>query len=644
MRRFGYVTWALGLALLLAACGGVNDNLAAATDDGLLAVSAVSEAGVKPVTYHDGPGGNTVCSELVVDGDFEFSSERVNYNGSFDADFPDGIDVTVTDGTSVAWTSTFPIGGVIVKGGPASHGYVYDPQATSDAGLVAPSGAGLSNLTFCWNEEEEPELDPLEVEKTAEGTKTKTYDWEIEKTAEPDEHEPGKFEFTVTATPLAPSYDFLVEGTITITNPNDVPVTITAIDDVLSDETVADVTCEDWPDMSEPFVMEAEAVLECTYVAEPGEEAEDNTVTVTAEDELGATFTFEDIAYEEVVINACVDVFDDMGSDRATWEKLGDVCVEGIDADPDAGTFTYTFSFLNGMAATVVAHPEPDPSLCEERVNFAKLVLEDGTEREDSATVRYCVEIPDPDPLMVWKDAEGLKKPTYDWELDKTAMADEYDPWTFTFTVTATPEYLGFTYFVTGTIRVTNPNDVPVTITAIEDVLSDGTVADVTCEAWDMTAPFVLDAGETLECEYAASPEDSAASNTVTVTADDDLGGTFTAPIYYSRPENDGTINGCVIVRDNMADPYRLDFDDWYLLGEVCAWDEKLEFVYTLDFGPEKDKKDDASGEVDAAHCDYGGYERTNRAKLFLLGDVFRDAEAKVYVGDMSSCGEEVAH
>jgi hypothetical protein len=116
----------------------------------------ISGGGVIPILYEAGPdfpGGNVTCSQL---GNYASTSGRINYvNGAFDAEFPPGLTVT-TDGTYVAWASTFGIGAVIVKGGPNANVYIYDPQRTSDFGLASPptpSGnpAGLSNITFCWN-------------------------------------------------------------------------------------------------------------------------------------------------------------------------------------------------------------------------------------------------------------------------------------------------------------------------------------------------------------------------------------------------------------------------------------------------------------------------------------------------------------
>ena len=122
-----------------------------------------SNGGVTPyIIDGENPGGNRTCAEVGTaffdDADYyEFSSGRIDHNGAFDQNFPEGLNVT-TDGTYVSWSSTFSIGTVIVKGSNEANIYVYDPQAMSDSGLAAPlnpSGnpAGLSNITFCWNPE-----------------------------------------------------------------------------------------------------------------------------------------------------------------------------------------------------------------------------------------------------------------------------------------------------------------------------------------------------------------------------------------------------------------------------------------------------------------------------------------------------------
>jgi hypothetical protein len=117
----------------------------------------VSDRGIVPYIMEGAnQGGNITCEEV---GDFMYSSERINYEGS---DFiVDGISVTVTDGTYVSWSAPFGIGAVIVKGSNDANIYEYNPQLTWDSGLAAPPNAsgdpaGLSNITFCWNPEEDP--------------------------------------------------------------------------------------------------------------------------------------------------------------------------------------------------------------------------------------------------------------------------------------------------------------------------------------------------------------------------------------------------------------------------------------------------------------------------------------------------------
>lgn len=127
-----------------------------------------SDYGIFPVTMQSDQGGNLACEDLI--GDYPGGTTgRINYNegtDTFDADFSDyGLTVTVSEGTYVSFdmdpSSGWCVGAVIVKGGNASNVFYYDPGVKSDQGLTAPinpSGnpAGLSNLTFCFVECEEP--------------------------------------------------------------------------------------------------------------------------------------------------------------------------------------------------------------------------------------------------------------------------------------------------------------------------------------------------------------------------------------------------------------------------------------------------------------------------------------------------------
>jgi len=231
----------------------------------------------------------TECSQV---GEFDFATKLDPVaSGSFTHE---GVTITVTTqpGNLFDWSADAPISAVIVKGGPGANVWEYDPAALSDAGLYAPvnaSGrpAGLSHITFCWNEDERETFETLDVVKTADATKDKQFEWELKKWAHPYYHYGT---FGEAAAPDANWYlqaikggyaytNFVVTGTITITNPNPYPVNVT-IADVLSDDTVAEVTCGELTD-AESYVVPASAALDCEYVAHPGGmTANMNTVTV----------------------------------------------------------------------------------------------------------------------------------------------------------------------------------------------------------------------------------------------------------------------------------------------------------------------------------------------------------------------------
>lgn len=122
-------------------------------------------------------GGNRTCADVAAwfETEFDWCGDRINYsNGQFDNSFPDGLKVTVTVGTYVAFEvqeyirigdKYYKVGAVIVKGSNEANVYHYPDGSFGDSGLAAPvnaSGlpAGLSNLTFCLVEVE-PEFEEV---------------------------------------------------------------------------------------------------------------------------------------------------------------------------------------------------------------------------------------------------------------------------------------------------------------------------------------------------------------------------------------------------------------------------------------------------------------------------------------------------
>jgi hypothetical protein len=147
-RLLSWLTFLL-VAIVLAACSTspVPQLAAQVAPSTGTASEPTSVGGVTPYIIEGAsPGGNRTCAEvgLAFFGDANYyngSTARVDYPGgsSFTVD---GITVTVTNGTYVAFDSPYPIGAVIVKGSDDANVYVYDPQVwPQQHHLLLPQGA-----------------------------------------------------------------------------------------------------------------------------------------------------------------------------------------------------------------------------------------------------------------------------------------------------------------------------------------------------------------------------------------------------------------------------------------------------------------------------------------------------------------------
>ena len=107
-------------------------------------------------------GGNIECEEV---GNSPCSSGRIDYTGGT-GPWTVGPITWSTDGTYVTWSSSVPVKiAVIVKGGPNASVYKYNDECTTGGTmLTAPINPnngkpyGLSNITFCYSECEQPDL------------------------------------------------------------------------------------------------------------------------------------------------------------------------------------------------------------------------------------------------------------------------------------------------------------------------------------------------------------------------------------------------------------------------------------------------------------------------------------------------------
>jgi hypothetical protein len=258
---------------------------------GLVLALAALPAAATHVTPSVVPG-NPSCQDLGYEFGFKVEPPQ---SGTYDIDGTNSVTVT-TDGTTFDWTSTLGIDAVIVKGGLDSNVYAYDPpaEAFADTGLHSPEDPGtghvpaLSHIEFCYDAGGSPPL-ALEVAKTAQTSFTRTYGWEIVKSVEPETWDlftgdSGTSLYTVAVfKDDGTDGDWMVTGTITITNNTGQNATIESVTDLLSGFGSLTVDCG----VTFPHVLAPGASLVCVYSAAlPDGTLRLNTVTVSTSGEV----------------------------------------------------------------------------------------------------------------------------------------------------------------------------------------------------------------------------------------------------------------------------------------------------------------------------------------------------------------------
>jgi hypothetical protein len=223
------------------------------------------------------------------------------------------IEITITDGTYLAWlSSAATVKAVVIKGGQDTHVYYYNPPAADhDNGLISPpSGGGgtpeVSHYVVCYTAN-------LQVHKTAETTFDREFEWTIEKSASEEElllspTQTHLVDYEVQVTKSAPiDFGHTVSGVITVSNPFDSPVEVTDVQDSMFD---ADLECE----VTFPHTLAAGGSFECTFEVLHDQDGSNTATAISGTSGVGngsytANFAFGDPANTYL---DCVDVSDTM--------------------------------------------------------------------------------------------------------------------------------------------------------------------------------------------------------------------------------------------------------------------------------------------------------------------------------------------
>jgi len=398
----------------------------------------------------------------------------------------------------------------------------------------------------------------LEVSKTAVTSGGGGGHWEIEKWVEPETldlfvGDSADVQYYVQVTHTSGGDGgWAVSGEITIYNPSPLTANLDSVSDYISDFGPVPVDCP-------TLTIAPYDVLVCTYSAElPDGQERLNTAVATLQNTPGGTTDFT---------GSAAIVFEDPGGSGSepvdVIDTLMGVLAEDLTSDWDT---TYPYTYTCGESDS---YP-----------NTASIVSQGGTVLDsDTANVQVnCHE------LEVTKTADSAFTRTWNWSIDKSAdqgelvlAKGESAVVTYSVGVDATPA--DSDWAVTGTIDVHNPAPIDAVIDGVSDVIDGVGSAVVDC---DVTFPYTLAAGDTLQCTYSAAlPDNQTRVNGATATLLNTPNGTTdfsgTADVVFGdTPASEA--DECIVVSDTFAGE----------LGTVCASDG-LPYTfaaYTRDAGP----------------------------------------------------------
>ena len=218
--------------------------------------------------------GNPTCKEMFPNNpyirEFKLSPEGVPTAKTYtSADGYLAFTVSNVSNTGFSWSSNRGVDGVLLKAGSGTSGpeslgsnlYVYNPEATSDAGLKTQQGKTISHVTVCYDVE-------LSVSKTAVTTFDRDWTWSIDKTGDATsllltQGQSHDVNYTVVVSAAKTDVNWSVSGVITIENPlAGESVEIGSVNDVISTGIAATVDCG-----TLPRTLAGGAKMTCTYTS-----------------------------------------------------------------------------------------------------------------------------------------------------------------------------------------------------------------------------------------------------------------------------------------------------------------------------------------------------------------------------------------
>jgi hypothetical protein len=359
-------------------------------------------------SYASAPVGeqtNTATANIDIDDE----GNTQDYSGSATFDFADATPIEI-DGTAHLTDQRGPLDQIVgaVDSGvaitypetftcPADEGDHSNTATLVETDSLTPHESTATTTVNCYR---------LSVEKDANTSHTRDYDWQITKerfiapgeddgdgdpstlTLDPNQTYIANYHVTVSVTGFVDS-NWHVSGTITITNPAPMAANGVAVNDEISVGISAAVDCDPATPLDQATVdIPANSSKECTYSADlPDGTQRINTATATlfGVDSSGSADVIFDANSTIELVDECVNVTDDAGTplDDTDDIDLGQVCV----AD-SPHTFTYTLQ--------IGPFAECGPATFENTATFVVGDDENDTGETGSASYTVNVDVPCP--------------------------------------------------------------------------------------------------------------------------------------------------------------------------------------------------------------------------------------------------------
>ncbi|HRA06692.1 MAG TPA: hypothetical protein PKV13_08745 [Propionicimonas sp.] len=458
--------------------------------------------------------------------------------------------------------------------------------------------AALASATYRWLNDDNAAA--VTASLTATPSFSRDYDWEITKSvvgASSQRVRPGNnagFGYDVVVTPSGPfDAGFVVSGSITVNNPNKVPVAVT----VAAPTGVSGAVCTLTGAATVNVAAAGSASVGYSCAMPSGTSASSTgnlsaTVTwptTTLPGTTGtttATNSFNFANATPAVTDQVVNIVDTAPEFAAAFPAPANQVDAKVvlAANPASKTFSYSRNLGSSVAG----------GTCESFPNTASVpATSDQAKLDAKATVEVCAG----QNLTISKLVVSSLHRTYDWNLAKDATATTVavgadGKATFNYTVTATPgSYLDDRWAMTGKITVTNPNAWPVTAD-IADTTSFGTNVACTVTGGDdaviparsgvVNGTLALD----YSCTFTGAPNELTGSNTASATWDADAAGSPAATTSYDKPiaESDWSMtlhNQTITVTDDKAgladpNPETLGTATWNAAGTPTVFNYSL--------------------------------------------------------------------